>query len=151
MVRPFFLFLLVVVLSAASCREKELHRPSGVIRVAPLSDILAQPSSYFEDLRLLVRVDEKGVSVMSTLCSYDLTPLHIVEQSGKRVFVSDYSSSTYTEFGERLTGPTIHGLHYHKALVEAGVYGGVPDTLFVSLGSESEVSPDWRLSVAQRR
>ncbi len=143
--RTCILFLLLV--SFSSCGSRHLHRPPQVMRAGPVARFLESPETYLPDLRILVRVDDRGLSVMSTECTVDLSPLELVEEGENRFFRSRFSASRYSLVGEVLSAPAIAPLPYFKARLAEGVWGGAKDTLFVEIGLQNEVDSDWRLSL----
>jgi hypothetical protein len=111
-----------------------------------MSELVVTSETYRPDLRLFIRIDERGLSVMSTECTYDLSPLRLVDEEGERLFISDFSESRYSLVGEVISGPQRAPLPFFKARLAPGLIGGlVPDTLFVELGELNEVGSDWRL------
>jgi hypothetical protein len=147
--RHFLLFLLL--LSFTSCGSRHLHRPSQVMRVGPISRFLDSPETYLPDLRILVRVDDRGLSVMSTECTVDLSPLELVKEGENRFLQSRFSAARYSLAGEVLSAPAIAPLPYFKARIAEGVWGGPKDTLFVEIGSLNEVNSEWRLSLGSAK
>lgn len=139
----FTLLLTVLSLLFSGCNEKARKRPYGYLRVGSLQEF-EKPETYLPDMRFLVRHDERGYSIMSTECSYDLSPLVLKETPEGRFFVSQYTSSKYTYDGRVLAPPSEADLPYYELEIAPGVYGGAPDTLYVKVGTE--VSPEWRLS-----
>ncbi|NDC38571.1 MAG: hypothetical protein EBZ48_11020 [Proteobacteria bacterium] len=131
------------LLTFSGCEEAVKRRPYGFLRVGPLSDFL-QSETYRPDLRMLFRRDDAGLSVMSTLCTHDLSPLVLIRHpDGSEVFASEYSKSRYRKDGEVTSGPAVADLPYYKLKIDEGVYGGPRDTLYVEVGSE--VPSTWRL------
>lgn len=127
-------------------------RPYGEMRLGKLSDISRAPESMFDNQGFLVRFDEGGFSAMSTLSSWDLTPLVIRQTPDGPIFVSTdpYSKSTYDKSGKVLTGPAKDPLPFYQLTVGSGVYCRTEescpkDTLFVIVGRE--VPSTWRLKI----
>lgn len=112
------------------------------MRLGEVSGFLVN-EKYLPDLRVLVRKDARGLYAMSTECTHDLSALRLVERDGRRVFVSDYSTSTYDWNGKVLSGPAKGDLPYYYLRVDSGVYGGPKDTLYVDVGDERPAT--WRL------
>lgn len=129
--------LSVVLLSA--CEKK---RPPGYLNIGKVSEIASQ-SVFLQDKQIFLHRDQRGVSVMSTLCSYDLSPLRLIVENGREVLVSDYSASRYDVQGNVLAGPAERPLPYYSARLDSGVYGGPLDTIYVQIGTE--VDRGWRL------
>lgn len=137
-----------VSLGLTGCEEPVKHRPYGFLRVGPASDFL-QTETYRPDLRMLFRRDERGLSVMSTLCTHDLSPLKLTTRpNGAEIFISEYSESQYRKNGRVMHGPAEANLPFYRLKIDEGVYGGPVDTLYVEVGAE--VSSDWRLPVTVR-
>jgi hypothetical protein len=140
-------FLFLLLLTFTSCGSRHLHRPPQIMRVGPVATFLDSSETYLPDLRILVRVDDRGISVMSTECTVDLSPLELVEDGENRIFRSRFSAARYSLSGEVLSPPAIAPLPYFKARLAEGVWGGPKDTLFVEIGLQNEVNSDWRLSL----
>lgn len=153
MKRNFFLaasLLLLAMLSA--CQPAAQKRPYGELRLGKLADIARVPESMFDNQGFLIRYDAGGFSAMSTLSTYDLTPLVLKQTEQGPIFVSTdpYSTSTYDKSGKVLTGPAKQSLPFYELRVAAGFYCKPDDkcekdTLFVTVGRE--VSPEWRLKI----
>ena len=141
-----FFFILVCLVVVSAC-EQTKKRPYGYIRLGAV-EALRVPATFREDLRLLVKYDAQGFSVMSTMCTYDLTPLTRVRVGQNFLFQSVYTTSRYDGTGVVLQGPTTEELpHYHLVLARASVNGPL-DTLYVRVGVE--VPADWRLKIPLR-
>lgn len=136
--------LIFVSLLLVSCRSSVLRRPYGDLRLGKVADLLA-PDTFIEDDRLLVRHDAGGFSVMSTMCTYDLSPLTVKTTPQGKIWASAYSTSTYSYEGKVLTGPAKGDLPYYELRFDAMLYGGPVDTLYASVGTEKP--PEWRLSI----
>ena len=136
--------LLAYALFVSGCQPTERKRPYGVVTLGKI-DELKRPESYLSAQGLLLRFDEKGFSVMSLLCTYDLAPLKVRQQGDRQILISPYSPSTYNLDGSILTGPTQHPLPYYEIIADAGKYGGPVDTLFAKIGTVKPSS--WRLAV----
>lgn len=142
------LLLCLVFLSGGfllGCRSQELHRPAGVMRVGKVSEFVGRPETFLPDLRVLVRFDDRGLSVMSTECTHDLSPLELGEEGGRRVLFSRYSGARYTVVGEVISGPQKAPLPFFPARIAAETWDGPLDTLYVEVGRSKEVGPEWRL------
>lgn len=111
------------------------------MKLGKISD-LSTSETYLPDLRLVVRMDDKGFSVMSTVCTLDLTPLTRVDDGGKVVWRSSYSESSYSYDGAVLHGPTKVALPYYNLKVDSSLYGGPKDALYAEVGVER--SKEWR-------
>lgn len=140
--RVVLALLVCVLLTAASCEKK---RPPGYLSLGKVT-VIAAVSGFLPDMQVYIHRDERGLSVMSTLCSYDLSPLRLVEEGGGKMFVSDYTTSRYDLTGHVLQGPADRDLSFYSARIDAGEYDGAKDTLYVDFSKE--VTRDWRLSVS---
>lgn len=141
--------LLITVLSLlvlVGCEQEGRKRPFGYLKIGAAKEYL-KPETYLPEMRLLVRYDEAtGFSVMSTMCTHDLSPLTLTRNStGEEIFVSQYSESKYRKDGSVLNGPAMSPLPFYKVELKEGSYGGPADTLYVAVGSE--VPASWRLPV----
>jgi hypothetical protein len=139
------LFIITLAFSPSGCKGRHLHRPAGVMRVGSVASLLADRETFLADFRILIRSDERGLSVMSTECTSDLSPLVLAEERGERFLTSPFSGSRYRITGEVLRGPAVAPLPYFRARLAAGEWGGPEDTLFVEMGVLNEVGPEWRL------
>lgn len=136
--------VLAVFTIATACTPSERTRPYGYLRVAPLSAI-ESPYSFFLEQGLLIRRDARGLSAMSTFCTYDLSKLVLKRgQEGLR-FESQLTTSQYAFDGSVLRGPAKRDLPYFKVVLDAAVYGGPKNTVYVFIGRE--VPPSWRLTL----
>jgi nitrite reductase/ring-hydroxylating ferredoxin subunit len=138
------IILLLFLILSSSCRAKSLNRPPGYFNLGKVSELLS-PETNIEKDKLLLRRDERGFYVMSTMCTYDLTYLERKNVDGKDLLVSTYTDSKYDLRGKVISGPSTVNLPYYELKLDAGVYGGPKDTLYAYVGKE--VSPDWRLEV----
>ncbi|MDC0357526.1 hypothetical protein OAO01_01825 [Oligoflexia bacterium] len=139
-----FLVTLVVIFlgGIVGCDWHRRSRAPGYVRLGPIQKFLA-PQTHEAEHSLLLRRDEKGLYAMSTLCTYDLSPL-VLDRTGKTPFLkSIYSSSKYDMSGNVTSGPAKANLPYFELRLDSNKYGGKPDTLFVFIGPQ--VSRDWRL------
>jgi len=127
----------------AGCSEGR-ERPPGYVRVGKARELLA-PETFLYQRGLLIRRDERGFSVMSTQCTYDLSTLARKLNPAGDTLVSRYSESTYRLDGSVLTGPARAPLPYYEAALDQGAFDGPVDTLYVRIGKR--VSPEWRLAV----
>ena len=134
---------LVALFALNACTTKGLKRPYGFMRLGKISE-LAASETYLPDLRLVVRMDEKGFSVMSTACTLDLTPLTRIDDGGKVVWRSSYSESSYAYDGAVIQGPTKAPLPFYDLKIDSSVYGGPKDALYAEVGVERP--KEWRFS-----
>jgi Rieske Fe-S protein len=135
------IFLIVGV----SCCNDVKRRPYGYLRLGPVRDFLA-PETYLTDKNLLIRRDAGGLSIMSTLCTHDLTPLKRQSKDGVVTFANVYSSSVYSGDGKVIRGPASVGLPYYSLSIDGALREGPKDTLYVEIGKEKD--PTWRLPIA---
>jgi hypothetical protein len=139
------LFAVLLALTFTGCEPSHRERPFGYLRLGPVGNFLKE-ETFLESDRLLVRHDAGGFSIMSTECTKDLSPLHLEQSpSGERIWKSKYTASSYSYDGKVLTGPAIKDLPYYDLRIDAKVYGGPKDTLYVEIGKER--SKEWRLKV----
>ncbi len=135
--------LAMFMLSLSACDTAGRKRSIGYVRLGPAAEIAQRPETFFSEARVLLRYDDEGFSAMSTACTYDLSALTRLGEGSSQRWVSSYSSSAYDDQGRVLVGPTKSNLPFYKLRIAAGTYGGVPDTLFVEIGTEVEAA--WRL------
>ena len=126
------------------CETSVRKRPPGYLKLGKVSDFLV-PESKLNQQKLILRYDAKGFSVMSTMCTHDLTYLVRKNINGRDLLVSEYTSSQYDMTGGVVSGPAVGNLPYYELKIEPGVYGGPKDTLYVYVGKE--VPSDWRLEL----
>jgi Rieske Fe-S protein len=139
-----FLFLSVGMIALLGCNTESRNRPFGVVQVAMLADL--QGSEIFLPKEALyVRQDAQGYSVMSTLCTHDLSLLRLEVREGRQVFVSDFSESVYSKEGDVLHGPAKKPLPYFELVLDRATYSGPLDTLYARIGVEKPRS--WRLAI----
>ncbi|MBX7143731.1 MAG: Rieske 2Fe-2S domain-containing protein [Oligoflexia bacterium] len=136
------LFILLACCVLMSCEPSVRERPYGDLRLGKITEFLA-PETYLKAQRLLLRRDERGWYVMSTMCSHDLSALELKEVDGKRVFYSQFTSSSYDLDGNVLSGPAVEALPYYELYIDQGTYDGMRDTLYARVGEKR--SKDWRL------
>ena len=138
--------VICVSLVLAACEPSHLERPYGYLKLGKVQDLL-RTETFLSNDRLFVRHDESGFSVMSTLCTKDLSPLVLKKSpEGDRMWVSRYSASTYRLNGKVITGPAIRDLPYYELKLDSSKYGGPKDTLYAVIGQER--APSWRLAIA---
>ena len=139
------LLLLTLSLLIVGCKPSHRDRPYGYLKLGPIKNYLA-PETFLSEDRFLIRHDENGFSAMSTLCTYDLSPLHESKSaSGKSIWVSKFNPSSYSHEGKVIAGPTIKDLPYYELKLDSATYGGGADTLYVLIGEEKPAT--WRLPV----
>ncbi|MCX6113610.1 MAG: hypothetical protein NTV65_00125 [Proteobacteria bacterium] len=143
--RRLSIALLSVVVVAAACFGGPQRRPVGFFRLGPVASLGQSEQTFFSESKIMLRHDQGGFFAMSTACSYDLSPLLLVEKDGELIWRSQLSESTYAPDGSVLHGPTKNPLPYYQLNLAAGNYGGASDTLFVKVGVERSAS--WRLLV----
>ena len=134
-----FIFLLAAL---SSCDTGYQRRPIGWYKLGKAKELQAA-ETFFDEKLLLLKHDQRGFSVMSTACTYDLSPLILRDAPQGGVFVSRYSESQYDREGKVLKGPAHVDLPYYELSIDAGVAGGPKDTLYVQVGVEKP--REWRL------
>lgn len=112
-----------------------------------MAQLAQRDETFFSDRKILLRRDAAGFSAMSTVCTYDLSPLIFLERDGKILWRSQFTESAYNPDGSVAHGPTKYALPFYKLEMAAGTIGGPADTLFVEVGVER--SESWRLSLPQ--
>jgi hypothetical protein len=132
-----------VLFMCTGCNSGGMKRPVGFVRLGPAAELAQRPETFFSEARVLVRYDGRGFSAMSTACTQDLSALTRIGDGPRRRWVSSLSSSAYDDEGRVIAGPTKAHLPFYELKLAAGTYGGVPDTLFVEIGMETESA--WRL------
>jgi hypothetical protein len=151
------LFVLFSISATFQSCSKGLSRPFGYMNLGKLSGLLG-PQTYLQDLRLLLRRDKKGLYIMSTECTYDLSPLVMVRLDNGFMFKSSFTESVYLSDGKVTSGPAKESLPYYRLQ-----YDGVFDTeAHVTKESKSSaltsdinvfvrvsdvVAPTWRLTL----
>ncbi len=138
------LLVLSCLLVVVGCHPNERARPIGYFRVGKLSS-LAAPEIYDRDAGLLIRRDQNGLYAMSTLCTYDLSPLNIVNTAEGRILASPETTSKYSMNGDVLSGPAVEPLPYFELVLDRGEIDGPIDTVYAQIGRA--ISRDWRLKI----
>lgn len=140
---PFSLLFVALVGGLAACQRDVQHRPYGVIRLGNAQD-LRDSETYLPEPRVVLRHDAAGFYAMSTLCTFDLSPLTLNKSaSGDLILKSTYSSSKYDAQGAVILGPAKAPLPYYAIELADDGEGTAPTTLYAIIGNE--VSPQWRL------
>ena len=144
------LFFVVFVMAVASgCDSGGKHRPFGYLRLGKL-DSFSEPEKLLLKEAILLRHDEKGFFAMSTLCTFDLTPLLLVSgesPSSLPFFRSRVTTSTYNLDGVVTNGPATVNLPYFELELAPGGVGESPNTLYAKIGRK--VDSSWRLRASQ--
>ena len=135
-------FSLIIITLLGCDTHHNQKRPVGYLRLGYV-DELTRPETFLSDLRLLLRMDERGFYVMSTICPYDSSPLKPIERDGKLFFGSTLTESLYTVEGKVVKGPAFVNLPYYKLRIAESEIGGPADGLYVLLGEEA--GDQWRL------
>ena len=133
----------LLLIICPGCNSKGRTRPIGFIRLGSAAELAQSEERYFPEARVLLRHDKGGFSAMSTVCTYDLSPLTHIQGQGDRAWISSYTSSSYDDHGHVTNGPAKASLPYYYLRLAPGIYGGAADTLYVEIGVER--SEDWRL------
>jgi hypothetical protein len=140
--------LAALLVAGGACGGCRRERPYGLQRLGRVADLQA-PETYFQDKNILLLHDADGFAAISTMCTYDLTPLVRQETNTGCIWASAYSESKYECRGKVLSGPTRYDLPYYEVLLEPGEYGGAPDSLYVWIAKNKP--PAWRLKVSAPR
>lgn len=150
--RLFLSVIALCLLFVASCEQQGQQRPFGVRRLRKVEELARAPESFFEEDGFIVRYDEGGFSVMSTMSTDDLTLLKMRKTDNNTILVSSdpLNTSTYDMQGNVLTGPAKKPLPYYELELSYPSYCEPGkdcrrDTLFAKVGNE--VSRDWRFKV----
>jgi hypothetical protein len=136
------LILLLITIFLPSC-ETRRKRPYGFVSLGKIEE-LRRPNSFFSDKGLLLRHDQNGFSVMSLLCTHDLSPLELKQNAESSILASKLTSSTYALDGKVLSGPSNQDLPYFELVVAQSAPGKPVDSLFARIGYEK--SKEWRLN-----
>jgi hypothetical protein len=136
----------VSLLFFTSCTSAERERPYGELRLGNVNQLKAD-EMYLADARLLLKRDAGGWYIMSTLCTYDLSPLVPHRKPEGVYWHSQYTESKYDPNGNVLSGPSRAPLPRYKLSIDSWSPGGRKDTLYVAIGDK--VSQEWRLQVPQ--
>jgi len=134
----------LAILLLIACTPEVMTRPVGYVRLGPIAGF-TDPENHLEELRLLLRRDERGFSVMSTMCTRDLSTLRRRVVNDKKVWYSDFSGSLYDNEGNVLENSASGNLPYFKLVLYPSAPGKARDTLFARIGTE--VAEDWRFSL----
>jgi len=147
-VAAIFLIFWLFLSFSLGCKDQGRERPYGYSRLGNIND-LPIGEKYLPQALIYLRRDEKGFSAMSTLCTFDLSKLHLksIKQGQKEVeiWVSKFNQSQYAKNGDVLKSPSKHSLPYYQLEIAAGGAGSAADTLYVKIGSQ--VSKEWRLAI----
>jgi hypothetical protein len=139
----FFFLALVAGAVLTACHPTSRDRPLGYFRLGKLDQLAATPETFLQNLGLLLRRDERGFYVMSTMSTYDLSLLSFKQAENARVLVSSESESVFAEDGRVLKGPAVEPLPYYEIQFDESEYGGPKDSLYAYVG---RIKPkDWRL------
>lgn len=134
---------LVLLLAVLSCNGGGQTRPVGYFKLGPVDELSRQPETPISELKLYLRHDEGGFSVMSTACTYDLSALiRVVTPEGIR-WRSAFSTSEYNDEGRVVRGPARADLPFYKLTLSRDFYHGPVFSVFARVGEE--VSRSWRL------
>ncbi len=121
-------------------------RPVGYLKLGKAADF-RDSQQYLPEAWLVLMHDENGFYAMSSLCTYDLTPLSQASSESGIIWESKYSTSRYDQQGKVISGPAKHALPYYRLRFDSGVYNGPKDTLYALIGDE--VEPGWRLQIPE--
>lgn len=135
----------LLLLAGSACLWGPKRRPAGFLNLGLVAQLSQREETFFSDLKILLRRDAGGFYAMSTVCTYDLSPLIYSERDGKLLWRSQFTESAYNPDGSVAHGPTKYSLPFYKLEVAPGTIGGLPDTLFVEVGVERPAL--WRFPV----
>lgn len=136
-----------LLLLCAGCTNSPKRRPVGVLGVGDYRQF-TEPYTYRPDVQLVVFKDERGLSFMSTECTYDLALLQLAPgPSGALEFTSAFSTSRYSLDGKVLSGPANFPLPFYRARYAEEVLGGPKTSIYVEI--PGEVGSDWRLALPE--
>jgi Rieske Fe-S protein len=135
-----FLFSISALL-LLGCEQK---RPPGFLYLGKITEI-AEKSGFLEDKQIYIHRDNNGVVAMSTLCSYDLSKLKLVQQGKYKILATEFNESQYDLWGRVLRGPTTKDLPFYSVRIDSGEYGSAKDSLYAEIGKE--VPREWRLAI----
>lgn len=136
--------LATLLASLFSCESNHRYRPIGWFRLGKVINFLGSETDLPES-KLIIRRDNRGLYVMSTICTYDLTYLVRKKVGGKEIYVSEYTSSTYDLDGNVLSGPAVAALPHYELKIDLGIDRKARDTLYAKVGKE--VPREWRLEL----
>lgn len=142
-----FLAVLLVLLGSFGC-DTSRKRAVGYFKLGSAESLAREGTHFFEDLRIVLRYDERGFSAMSTECPYDGAALMRVREGERVVWRSPSSGSVYDQNGTVLHGPSTYNLPYYELKVDRDSYEGSIPTLYVHVGVNKD--QDWRLSARGR-
>ncbi len=134
---------LVLLMVFVGCNDGGQTRPVGFFKLGPVDELAKLPETPMSELKLYVRHDVGGFSVMSTACTYDLSALsRVVTPEGVR-WRSAFSTSEYDEQGRVVHGPARGDLPFYKLTLSRDFYHGPVLSVFAKVGEE--VPRSWRL------
>ena len=134
---------LVLLVVFVACNDGVQTRPVGFFKLGPEDELANLPETPMSELKLYVRHDGGGFSVMSTACTYDLSALsRVVTPEGVR-WRSAFSASEYDEQGRVVHGPARGDLPFYKLTLSRDFYHGPVLSVFAKVGEE--VPRSWRL------
>lgn len=137
--------LLCTVLFFVGCESGVERRPFGYLRLGSIG-AFQEPMKYLPNDAIVLRRDSGGFSAMSTLCTFDLSPLRLERGPGGEIYLqSTVTKSRYAIDGKVIDGPAKAPLPYFFLELAVDDVGRAPDTLYVKIGKE--VEPSWRLFV----
>lgn len=135
-------FSTLFVFTLFGCEPNVRRRPYGYLRAGFVKDFLNVPETIDEEKWIIVRVDEKGLSAMSTLCTKELNQVTF-DPDGN--LTCDLCESRYKRDGTLISGSAKEGLPYYEMEVSSLTYKNREATLYVILGKE--VNKEWRLPI----
>ena len=132
------------MIAILGCESRTLSRPFGTLRLVPVSK-LSSDEQYFPKLDLLLRRDQKGWYVMSTVDPTDLVSLKGKQTPEGVRWFSAYSNHVFDNNGIPVSGDTKARLPFFTLQVEPGPAAAPEPWLYVRVGEEQE--PNWRFVV----
>ena len=135
-----------MLIATLGCESRTLSRPFGTVRLLPVSK-LATDEQYFPKLDLLLRRDQKGWYVMSTVDPLDLASLKGKQTPDGVRWFSAYSNHVYANDGSPVGGDTKVRLPFFTLVVEPGPAASPEPWLYVRISEEQD--PNWRLALSQ--
>ena len=134
---------LVLLIAFVACNDGAQTRPLGFFNLGPVDELAELPETPMSELKLYVRHDAEGFSVMSTACTYDLSPLtKVITPEGVR-WRSAFSTSEYDDQGRVVHGPARGDLPFYTLTLSRDFYHGPISSVFAKVGEE--VPRSWRL------
>ena len=139
-------FLVLLLFALLGCEERNLSRPFGTLRLLPVSK-LSSDEQYFPKLDLLLRRDQRGWYIMSTVDPTDLVSLKGKQSPEGVRWFSAYSNHVFDNSGVAVSGDTKARLPFFTLQVEPGPAAAPEPWLYVRIGEEQD--SNWRFVLPQ--